>query len=71
MKERGTTGAGEPQITGVPRVHRPLKLVHSAHGRGTAGNDILLGRARVRHSGIRPLTLRAMIHGSMVTDGAK
>ena len=22
MKERGTTGAGEPPITGVPRVHR-------------------------------------------------
>ena len=70
MKQRGTTGAGEPQITGVPRVHRPPELVHSTHGRGTAGNDIPLGRARVRHSGTRPLTLRAMIHGSMVTDGA-
>ena len=22
MKERGTTGAGRPQITGVPRIHR-------------------------------------------------
>ena len=31
MKERGTTGAGEPQITGVPRVHRDLKRTH---GRG-------------------------------------
>ena len=71
MKERGVTGAGETQITGVPRVHRHLKLVHSTHGRGTTGNDILLGRTRVRHSGIRPLTPRAMIHGSLVTDGAK
>ena len=25
MTERGTTGAGEPQITGVPRVHQHLK----------------------------------------------
>ena len=39
MKERGTTGAGEPQITGVPRVHRHLKY---SHGRGTTGNAILL-----------------------------
>ena len=35
MKERGTTGAGEPQITGVLRVHRHLK---HTHGRGTSGN---------------------------------
>ena len=35
MKESGTTGAGEPQITGVPRVHVHglLKLVHLTHGR--------------------------------------
>ena len=37
MKERGTTGAGEPQITGVPRVRRHLKRTHR---RGTTGNDI-------------------------------
>ena len=49
MKERGTTGAGEPQITGVLRVHGHVKR---APGRGTTGNDILLGRT----SGIRPLT---------------
>ena len=63
MKERGTIGAGRPQITGVPRVHRHLKRTH---GRGT-GNIILLGRT----SGIRPLTPRAVIHGSMVTDRVK
>ena len=57
MKERGTTGAGELQITGVPRVYRHLKRTH-----GT-GNDILLGRTGVRHSGTRPLTPRAMVHG--------
>ena len=64
------TGAGRPQITGVPRVHRHLKLAHSTHGRGTTGtgNDIHFGRTRVRHSGIRPLTPRTIIHGSMVTD---
>ena len=50
MKERGTTGAGRPQITGVPRVHRHL-----------------LGRT----SEIHPLTPRAVIHGSVVTNGAK
>ena len=66
MAERGTTGAGRPQITGVPRVHRTLEL----DGCG-ARNDFLLGRTRDRRSGARPSTLRAMIHGSMVTDGAK
>ena len=71
MKERGTTCAGEPQIAEVSRVHRHLKLVRSTHGRGTTGNDILLGRTRVHHSGIRLVTLRVMIHVSMVTDGAK
>ena len=49
MKERGTTGAGKPEISGVPRVHGHLKRTH---GRGTTGNDILRGRT----SGIRPLT---------------
>ena len=53
MTERGTTGAGRTPITGVPRVHRHLKRTH---GRGAIGNDVLLGRTRVRHSGIRPLT---------------
>ena len=38
MTERGTTGAGRPRITGVPRVHRTLEL----DGRGFR-NDILLG----------------------------
>ena len=67
MKERGTTGAGKPQITGVPRVHHGhLKRVHRAHGRGT-GDGILLGRT----SGIRPSIPPAMVHGSMVTDDAK
>ena len=40
MTERGTTGAGEPQITGVPRVQQPLKL----DGHGTVGSDIRLGQ---------------------------
>ena len=48
MKERGTTGAGKPEISGVPRVHRHLKRTH---GRRTTGNDILRGRT----SGIRPV----------------
>ena len=63
MQESGTTGAGRPQVTGVPRVNRHFKRTH---GRGT-GNISLLGRT----SGIRPLTPRAVIHDSMVTDGAK
>ena len=68
MKESGTTGAGEPQITGVPRVHvhGHLKLVHSTHGWGT-GNDSLLGRTSGTRLSISPV----MTHGSMVTDGAK
>ena len=33
MMESRTTGAGEPQITGVPRVHRTLEL----DGGGTIG----------------------------------
>ena len=45
MKERGTTGAGRPQITGVPRVHRHLK---HAHGRGTE-NTILFCRTSGTH----------------------
>ena len=57
MKERGTTAAGKPEITRVPRVHRHPKR---AHGRGTTGNDILRGRISgirpLTHSGIRPLT---------------
>ena len=65
--ERGTTGAGELQITGVPRVQQPLKL----DGHGTTGSDTLLGRTSIRQNGIRPLTSPAIIHGSMVTDGAK
>ena len=63
MKERGTTGAGRPQITGL-QVHRHLERTH---GRGTTGNIFLIGRT----SGIRPLRPRAVIHGSMVTDGGE
>ena len=43
MTGRGMTSAGRPQITGVPRVHRFLKL----DGRGTTGDDIRLGQTRV------------------------
>ena len=62
MKESGKTGAGEPQISGVPRVHR----THELDGCGTMGSNIRLG-----HNGVRPLTSPATIHGSMVMDGAK
>ena len=62
MKERGMTGAGRPQITGVPRVHRRLQRIH---GRGT-GNIIPCGQT----SGI-PLTPRTMIHGSVVMNGTR
>ena len=65
MTERGTTGAGEPQTTGVRRVQQPLKL----DGYGTSGSDIRLGQIRICHNGSRPLTSPAMIHGSMVMDG--
>ena len=68
--ERGTTGAGKPGIAGVPRVRPTLRL----DGRGT-GNIIPLGQTSgirsLTHSGLRPSTPRALIHGSMVTDGAK
>ena len=40
-------------------------------GRGTIGSDIRLGQTRDGYNGIHPLTPRAMIHGSMVTNGAK
>ena len=62
MTERGTTGAGEPQIARVPRVHRTLEL----DGCGTVGGNIRLG-----YNGICPLTSQATIHGSPVTNGAK
>ena len=39
MTERGTTRAGEPQITGVPRVHRTLEL----DGCGSMEDNIRLG----------------------------
>ena len=61
MKDRGTTGAEKPEITGVPRVHRHLKRTH---GRGTTGNDILRGR----NSGLRPLThcgIRPLTHSGI------
>ena len=62
MTERGTTSVGEPQINGVPRVHRTLDL----DGCGTMGGNIRLG-----YNGICPLTSLATIHGSPVTNGAK
>ena len=40
-------------------------------GRGTIRSDIRLGQSRIWHSGMCPLTPPAMIHSSMVTDGAK
>ena len=67
MTERGTTGAERPQINGVPRVHQFLKL----DGRSTTGDNIHLGQTRVGYKGIRPLTPPAVIHGSMVANGAK
>ena len=71
MTERGTTGAGELQISGVPRLHQRPKQVHSTHGRGTIAKGMLLGRTMCRHSKGPSLTSRAMIHGSMVPDGVK
>ena len=62
MTERGTTGAGRPRITGVPRVHRILEL----DGCGTMRGNIRFG-----YHGICPLTSLATIHGSPVTNGAK
>ena len=62
VTERGTTGAGEPQITRVPRVHRTLEL----HGCGTREDNIRLGC-----NGICPLTSLATIHGSPVMNRAK
>ena len=58
VTERGTTGAGKPQIAGVPQVHRFREL----DGRGTTGDDIRQGR---------PLKPPAMIHGCMVANGTK
>ena len=62
MTERGTIGARRHRITAVLRVHRTLEL----NGCGPR-NDILLGWTRDHHSGIRPSTLRVMIHRSMAT----
>ena len=67
MTERGTSGAGRPQITGVLRGHRFFKLA----GRGTSGDDIRLARTQGGYIGIRPLTPPVGIHGSMVANGAK
>ena len=56
MKERGTTGAVRLQITKVPRVRRHL---------GRVLMDVALGTSfpLVKISGVRPLTLRVVIHG--------
>ena len=45
MTERGTAGAGEPQITRVPRVQQPLR----PSGNGTTGSDVRLGQTRIYH----------------------
>ena len=66
MTERGTTGAGRPQITGVPRVHQFLKL----DGRSTTGKTFTLVKPGLA-TRVRPLTPPAVIHGSMVANGAK
>ena len=67
MTERGTTGAGRPHIARVPRVHRFLEL----DGRCTTGDEIRHDQTRVGYKGICPLKPAAMIHGSMVANGAK
>ena len=67
MTERGATGAGRPQIAGVPRVHRFLKL----DGCCTTGDDLRFGQTRVGDNGIRSLTPPAVIHCSMVGNGPK
>ena len=66
MTKRGTTGAGRPQTTGVPRVHRFLKL----DGCGTTGDDLRFGQTRVGDKGIRSLTPPVVIHG-MAGNGPK
>ena len=65
MTERGTTFAGRPQTSGLPRVHRFFE----PDGRGTIGDDIRLGQTWVGYQGIRP-TPPAVIHGSVVANGA-
>ena len=59
--------AGRPQSTGVPRVHRFLKL----DGRGTTGDDIRPGQTRGAYNGFRPLTPPVVTHGCMVGNGPK
>ena len=64
VTERGTTGAGRPQITGVPGVHRFLKL-------GTTLDDLRFGQTGFGDKGIRSLTPPVVIHGSMLGNGPK
>ena len=61
MTERGTTGAGEPPITGVPRVHRTLEQ----NGCDTMGSNIRLG-----YNGIYPFDVTSN-DPRPVTNGAK
>ena len=62
MTERGTTGAGEPQVTRFPPIQQPPSL----DGHGASGSEIRLGQTRNCHNGTRPLTSPAMIIGSLV-----
>ena len=57
MTERGTVGVGEPQISRVEMA--PLGAIFALARPGFATMEF------------RPLTSPTMIHGSMVTDGAK
>ena len=65
MKESGTTGAGEPQISGVSSSSCSWTPQAGTPYPWTPGNIVPLGQT----SGV-PLTPRTRIHGSMVTDGA-
>ena len=80
MKERGMTGGGRPQITGVPPVYRHLKRVLRGYGmteRGTAGagEHQITGVPQRGTNGtdicLGQVTSPAMTHGRMVTDKAK
>ena len=71
MKDRGATSAGEPQIAGAHRVHLYLEQIPHTHGRGTIGNDVILGQITIRHRGARPFTPLTMIHGNTVTSEVK
>ena len=64
LTERGTAGAGGPQVDGVPHVHRFRKLWMDVH-------DWRRYPPWSNHNPTHPLTPPPMIHGSMVATGAK